>query len=924
MKVLISRTNLWVAIVAFVLAWIPVASTCAQEVGSDSESVAEAAAVDTERVESLISQLADASFAVRQQATRELWGMGAGILSELESAAENASRGEARVRLNDLILFAKCGIGPSTSEEIVQCVSGFLEQESIVQRNSLSKLKYLEQEEVVERLLGLLDKERRKEFEGEFSSLVTAREALLDGDFAKFDQWLEQARENKAHRTFFFYTHWVRGDLDAEIKLLEEQAKPEIEAGKKYRIALEESKDRKSKDELVSPNQDTLRELIGLLRFQKRVEEALQYSRLIVDMDRRRQLTHVILMENGRWGQIQKLMASSEEIAAAQNEEEGGGKLKDGLAIEAEGHKRALIEFFAMDDKACGETLTQIEKDLKEKDDFSHSSFLQYKMDRERADKFQKLEKNYETFSLLTEQNRYEKLFELFELQTVDKRMKFFQDRLADAQALKPKFNLLNKVSSTERRRLNSERGQLRDYYLEAAVMLDTLGFGEEAEFHLRNLFFSELNESLNVELQVAAALLELCAFESAWEIARIHFDRTGSDIVFRSLLGTGSRFVPVLNQQLETQVPDISERFQLIAKMIKSPAALEPYKDVDIWQEFDRWGIEIHSSFEQELFRIWQVEDEIDAPEPVMGQLVPASVNHYIANREFLQAAQVLETSGRRTEPAIYAQAAWVYEKAGRKDRARIMQLLFMSQYKITSSYSTLLRGFEKMQFRRYAFDAVRLHDCLNYDTYSRNIHPLMRLCSSSEDDDETNPFEEMVRTQIFRFNSRVRYLSGYQDASFFVKGHLAKGDLAAAKYWFRKQLNFQTVDSTLCESVFPMMIESGETELVDELFEEAAKGFYSILSKYPESSLYLNNYAWICSKARKNLDNAIELSRRSIEHRPVKSGQYDTLAELYFATGDYDKAIKTIQRAIEINPTREYYQRQLKKFQLKSKARQ
>ena len=62
--------------------------------------------------------------------------------------------------------------------------------------------------------------------------------------------------------------------------------------------------------------------------------------------------------------------------------------------------------------------------------------------------------------------------------------------------------------------------------------------------------------------------------------------------------------------------------------------------------------------------------------------------------------------------------------------------------------------------------------------------------------------------------------------------------------------------------------------------------------------------------------MKNGIEFSKRAIELRPGTAGHFDTLAQLYHVDGQHDLAIKTIRRAIEINPMRNYYAEQLKKF--------
>ena len=103
--------------------------------------------------------------------------------------------------------------------------------------------------------------------------------------------------------------------------------------------------------------------------------------------------------------------------------------------------------------------------------------------------------------------------------------------------------------------------------------------------------------------------------------------------------------------------------------------------------------------------------------------------------------------------------------------------------------------------------------------------------------------------------------------------------------------------------------------------MFEKVSNDFFDILKRFPDSSLFLNNYAWACACSERNVQNAIAISKRAVAARPGRAGYWDTLAELYFVDKQYDLAIETIRKAIVLNPMREYYQEQLAKFE-KAKA--
>ena len=276
-----------------------------------------------EKVRQLGAMLSSPAFEQRQKATRELWQMGPEILPELEKLAAR-SRGEAQIRLQDLVLFARCKVGFDESDSVIECVAGFLEQEYTVQRRALLKLCYLEKRDIAFRLLELVeDKSTKTKLQKVCaSSSNDAKKALHEGDLEKFEKWILETGSQTTYKPLYYYWRWTRGELDEEVNKLKEKIKPELEAGAKYREQLEKSRKKKKagkqrkKDKANKPDQppqEFLRELIGLLRFQGKVEEAEQYADKLVDEEQRRRLTHTILMESSNWKKLQTLIVSKDK-----------------------------------------------------------------------------------------------------------------------------------------------------------------------------------------------------------------------------------------------------------------------------------------------------------------------------------------------------------------------------------------------------------------------------------------------------------------------------------------------------------------------------------------------------------------------------------------------------------------------------------
>ena len=101
----------------------------------------------------------------------------------------------------------------------------------------------------------------------------------------------------------------------------------------------------------------------------------------------------------------------------------------------------------------------------------------------------------------------------------------------------------------------------------------------------------------------------------------------------------------------------------------------------------------------------------------------------------------------------------------------------------------------------------------------------------------------------------------------------------------------------------------------------EESKRVFMQVLEIDKNSARALNRLAWFHATEKKELEHGIKLSRRSLEVQPDTPAYLDTLAELYYRSGQSVKALPLIQRAIEIAPGNRYFRMQLEKFKKASR---
>ncbi len=82
------------------------------------------------------------------------------------------------------------------------------------------------------------------------------------------------------------------------------------------------------------------------------------------------------------------------------------------------------------------------------------------------------------------------------------------------------------------------------------------------------------------------------------------------------------------------------------------------------------------------------------------------------------------------------------------------------------------------------------------------------------------------------------------------------------------------------------------------------------------PKDSERYNAYAWFCFKNRAFLPRGIEVAHRGLELDPKAHALWDTLAELYAASGKRSDAEAAAQKALALRPGDPYYLTQLKRF--------
>ncbi len=897
----------------------------------------------------LIRQLANPDFNLRQEASRKLWKIGPPVVAMLQRVVDGGISSESRMRAKDLVTLIEAGVAHDSDAEIVRCVVGFLDRETYVQGRAIQKLCFLNQRRVARKLIAMVKSESEREILLQHCSVGAddAEVALRLGDWDKFYKWINDPATRESNQLMYHYTLWVDGKLEEEIDWLRGQAEIEIAKLKKY-DAEKKAKDAKKKkaknkaaakstnkekeaDREVVPKQPRLQTLIGLLRFLERWDEATEYAHQVYDREKRKTHIHSILMESGNWKQLASLIVEPD----GDDESDSENDPNDGLGYPAESYDKALIEFYAGNEEDFSATVDEIEAKIEEEirkkkqrgaiepeSNSAHAQFLRYTLDFDSALKYTALKKNSATFRMLSESRRYKKLVDVFNLQTYEKRARYFKGRIRHIRSLQRRVEHFSDESNPESEDQKEDYLEKRDseieFYRSVVNLLATLGMDVEAEMYLRKLFFEFSDEVANLGSKTVLNLQQIGAFQSAWDVAEIEHQRNSKLDLTRFLFNPmrASHAAAVfLNDRLKTKIEDSMERYRKIAMLIKSPMDLSGEK-IDFWKEIADVDFSKKSRAIEHLFAIWGLEDEQFFQDSRNADAAESGLR-LLKEGNYLLAAQKFEAAALIDEYLVhYAQAWHAYKKGGNADKAKQLRLMFAFKFDPDDAYD-YTSGYSGTQWQSMPLDAYRLYDCVENPDVFENCYYMWRI-TKNDTQGVLSPHQKMVRTQILR----LRYIdSPYLDGSEedhprLIAGSLDAGDLEGAKRWFKKLSTYSPADSGFVEKNFPTFEKNENKELVDEIFQKVSDDFYEILEAFPDSSMYLNNYAWACACAKRNVVNGIEFAKRAVELRPGTAGYFDTLATLYHVNGDHDLAIKTIRRAIELNPMRDYYREQLEKF--------
>jgi tetratricopeptide (TPR) repeat protein len=119
------------------------------------------------------------------------------------------------------------------------------------------------------------------------------------------------------------------------------------------------------------------------------------------------------------------------------------------------------------------------------------------------------------------------------------------------------------------------------------------------------------------------------------------------------------------------------------------------------------------------------------------------------------------------------------------------------------------------------------------------------------------------------------------------------------------------------LAIALVPILEQSRRTKDAGELFAATFALYEGLLREYPRHAWAYNQAAWLSACCKRKLDVGLTFARKAVTLAPKMAGYHDTLAEVLFQLGKKDEAIAAQKKAIELEPKRAYFQKQLKRIE-------
>lgn len=121
---------------------------------------------------------------------------------------------------------------------------------------------------------------------------------------------------------------------------------------------------------------------------------------------------------------------------------------------------------------------------------------------------------------------------------------------------------------------------------------------------------------------------------------------------------------------------------------------------------------------------------------------------------------------------------------------------------------------------------------------------------------------------------------------------------------------------DGSLADDFFPAVRKMGLIKEHDAWFQTSWQQINAVVARFPDSDNTCNTAGWLASRAKRQLGKAEELLQHALALNPDQAAYLDTMAEIQFAKGKRELAVEWSTRAMNFMPLDSMLRRQHERF--------